>query len=95
MSSRSDCATQPPLRSAFSILREMLCSGYCFTATSIKNNSRILSRSLLPGDDPFFNLLYVDQDYIKKFIECHGGRSTDEEFIAAIGIGLKFPLRKG
>jgi hypothetical protein len=43
------------------------------TTASVCLLDSILTRSLLPGDDPFFSLLYVDQDCIKTFIEFHGG----------------------
>jgi hypothetical protein len=74
----------------------MLCSAYCqcFAATNIKNNSRILTRSLLLGNDPFFSLLFLDQKCIKKIIAFPGGISTGQEFIAAIGKGLNCPLKE-
>jgi hypothetical protein len=52
------------------------------------------SITVSPGDDPFFSARFVHQECIKKIIAFPCGRSTGQEFIAAIGKGHKSPLRE-
>jgi len=66
-------------------------------ADTIENYSRILAAALSIvslGDDPFFGLLFLDQECIKQAIYFSGGSSTSADFITAIVKPLKNPLRE-